>query len=86
MVDGADPRNLHVVLADAPHMRVCFLTSDGPTEERARLIAAAPDLRSIARRWVALDAGGWHPDRCAANKAELIVDTLAAIAAAEPQS
>lgn len=39
-------------------------------------------LLSIARRWVALDAGGWHPDRCAADKAELIVDTLAAIAKA----
>lgn len=38
------PSNIHVFERDRPHMRVCFLTSDGPTEARARLIAAAPDL------------------------------------------
>lgn len=43
-VDGDDPANLHVVVAGAPHLRVCFLTSNGPTEARARLIAAAPEL------------------------------------------
>lgn len=43
-VVGDDPANLHVVQADAPHLRVCFLTSNGPTEERAQLISAAPDL------------------------------------------
>lgn len=43
-VIGDDSANLHVVDADDPNMRVCFLTSDGPTERRARLIAAAPDL------------------------------------------
>lgn len=36
--------NIHVFERDRPHMRVCFMTSDGPTEERARLIAAAPDM------------------------------------------
>jgi len=49
----------------------------------AMLYATAPDLLSIAKRWAALDAGGWHPDRCASDKAALIVDTLAAIAKAE---
>lgn len=39
------PRNnIHVFQADDPNMRICFLTSDGPTEERANLIAAAPEL------------------------------------------
>ena len=38
------PDNIHIFQADAPHMRVCFLTSDGPTEARANLIAAAPEL------------------------------------------
>lgn len=82
-VIGDDPANLHVVQADALHLRVCFLTSNGPTEERANLIASAPDLLSVAKRWAVLDAGGWRPDRCAADKAQLIVDTLAAIAKAE---
>ena len=36
--------NIHVCEAKRPHMRVCFLTSDGPTTDNARLIAAAPDL------------------------------------------
>lgn len=40
-------------------------------------------LVSIARRWVALDAGSWHPDRHAAEKKDLIADTEAAIARAE---
>ena len=38
------PDNIHVVQADHPHMRVCFLTSNGPTEANARLIASAPDM------------------------------------------
>ena len=35
---------LKVVEARRSWMRVCFLTSDGPCEANARLIAAAPDL------------------------------------------
>lgn len=38
------PDNIHVVEADRPHMRICFLTSNGPTVKRANLIAAAPEL------------------------------------------
>lgn len=57
--------------------------SDEEVAANALVFAAAPDLLSIAKRWVALDAGGWHPDRCAADKAQLIVDTLAAIAKSE---
>lgn len=36
--------NIHVCEERDPNMRVCFMTSTGPTVERARLIAAAPDL------------------------------------------
>jgi len=36
--------NIHVVQEAAPNMRVCFMTSDGPTLDNARLIAAAPDM------------------------------------------
>lgn len=60
----------------------------GPTEAgqdqqeaNARLIAAAPDLLSIAQRFLALDAQ-WHPERHAAEKAELITEARAAIAKA----
>lgn len=43
------PRNIHVIEANAPHNRVCFLTSDGPTEANAKLIAAAPELLAALR-------------------------------------
>ncbi|RBB97509.1 hypothetical protein C3E97_027725 [Pseudomonas sp. MWU12-2115] len=50
-------------------------------EADAKLIAAAPDLLSIAKRWAALDAQ-WHPDRYESEKAELLRDTRAIIAQA----
>lgn len=49
----------------------------------AQLVVTAPDLLSIAKRWAALDAGSWHVDRHAAEKAELLADTRAAIDKAE---
>lgn len=46
------PENIHVVQSNRPHIRVCFLTSDGPTKANAKLIAACPlmleALRAIA--------------------------------------
>jgi hypothetical protein len=45
----------------------------------AILIAAAPELLAIAKRWAALDAGAWHQERYAAEKAELLDNTRAAI-------
>lgn len=36
--------NIHVCQESDPDMRVCFMTSNGPTRENARLISAAPDL------------------------------------------
>lgn len=50
-------------------------------EADAKLIAAAPDLLSIALRWAALDRQ-WHPDRYESEKAELLRDTKAAVAKA----
>jgi hypothetical protein len=50
--------NIHILLADRPHMRVCFMTSDGPTEERAALIAQAPSLRAALKEMV----NAWEPD------------------------
>lgn len=48
----------------------------------ARLIAAAPELLSIVQRFVALPSGAWHPERHAADEAELITEAKAAIAKA----
>lgn len=42
----------------------------------------ADEMLSLLRRWAALDAGAWHPDRHASNKAELLAETNAAIAKA----
>ncbi|MFG1401990.1 hypothetical protein [Xanthobacter sediminis] len=55
----------------------------GQTEANARLIAAAPDLLSIAKRWSALDGGAWAVERHAREKTELLADTKAVIAKAE---
>ena len=55
----------------------------GEREPNARLIAAAPELLSIAHRWIAIDAGSWHSNRYAAETLELITATEAAIAKAE---
>lgn len=41
------------------------------------------DLLSIARRWVALDAGAWNGERYAQERAELLDDTREAIAKVE---
>lgn len=51
-------------------------------EANARLIAAAPDLLSIVERFVALPSGAWHPERHAADEAELMTEAKAAIAKA----
>ena len=51
-----------------------------------RLIAAAPDLLSIVKRFVALPSAAWHPERHAAAEYELTQDALAAIALAEGRS
>lgn len=34
----------NIIVWSSPNNRICFMTSDGPTEANARLIAAAPDL------------------------------------------
>lgn len=51
----------------------------------AHLIASAPELLSIVQRFVALDAQ-WHPDRHAAEKAELMAEARATIAKARGES
>ena len=48
-------------------------------EADARLIAAAPDLLSIAERWTALDGGAWDIQRHSRDKAELLAETRAVI-------
>lgn len=56
-----------------------------PSEEgqaNAKLIAAAPELLSIVKRFVALPSGAWHPERRAAEEAELTTEAHAVIAKA----
>lgn len=60
--------------------------ADVDTLENARLIAAAPELLSIAQRWAAIDGGAWHVERHAREKAELLAETRAAIAKALGES
>lgn len=69
---------------DANGIVICEIREMGILEHaaNANLIATAPDLLSIARRWAALDGGAWHAERHASEKAELLADTLAAIAKA----
>lgn len=64
------PAHSIIVWGPTPELRVCFMTSDGPAEANARLIAAAPDMLealsearttiSILRTQVMVDIG-----RCA---------------------
>jgi len=50
--------NNFVVLADAPHMRICFMAHNGPKHQdvfdaTAQLIAAAPDLYEALKPFAA---------------------------------
>ena len=58
------PDNIHIVQQNEPHMRVCFLTSDGPTEANARLISAAPDLVEAAILLEDAEDQRQHCDEC----------------------
>lgn len=44
-----------------------------------RLQARVAELEGIAKRWAAIDAGSWHPNRYASDKAELLADTRQAL-------
>ena len=57
-------------------------TDYSTVDANASMIAAAPRLLAIAERWAALDGGSWHVQRHANEKAELLAETIAAIAAA----
>ncbi len=46
----------------------------------AHLIAAAPDLLSLVRRFIALPSGAWHPERHAAEELELEQDARRIVA------
>lgn len=76
IADGP-PNNIHVLLADAPHMWVCFMTSDGPAEERARMISMAPSAICALREMV----NAWEPDEGGSDHAiwEWAKDILAKV-------
>lgn len=58
-----------------------FCLSGYMSAEDARLIASAPGLFSLARRWAALDGNAWHVARHAKDKAELLAKTHAVLTA-----
>jgi len=75
--------------ADAPMPVFEIQSADGHAviaeyvdAKNAPVLAAAPDLLSIAQRWAALDGGDWHVARHASDKAELLADTRAAVSRA----
>lgn len=90
-VSGDDQHEQPQIHADAGGM-VAIATHEcvmprTELEANARLIAAAPELLSLLQRWRALDAGAWHAERHAGEKADLQQATdrlLAAIAQARP--
>lgn len=53
---------------------------------RARKAEPTPDLLSLLKRWAALDGGIWDVERHARSKAQLLIETRAAIAKAEGRS
>lgn len=78
--EGSAPHN------DIANVYSCSDATVSITREQAianaHLIAAAPNLLAIARRWAALDGSSWHVDRHARYKAELLADTGDVIAKA----
>lgn len=55
----------------------------GEAKANARLIAAAPELLSLAKRWIALDGGSWNVERHASERFTLRNETRDLIAKAE---
>jgi hypothetical protein len=51
--------------------------------EMAARVNAAPELLSIVKQFVALPSGAWHPERHAAEEAELMQEARAVLAKAE---
>lgn len=47
------PLHSIIVWGAEPEQRVCFMTSDGPAEANARLIAAAPEALEFAKNALA---------------------------------
>jgi len=52
-----------------------------PAKANAQLMSVAPELLSIAQRWLALDSQ-WHPERHASEKTQLLAETRDLIAKA----
>ena len=69
-----------VMAGDSPMFGVALVCQNVPDAwENARLIAAAPELLSIARRWAALDGVAWHLVRHAREREQLLRDTQAVL-------
>jgi hypothetical protein len=85
--DGARGYWLHEAGKPHAYLAMSCVQNDREVEAaNARLICAAPDLLSIAKRWAAIDGGAWHIERYEREREELLADTHAAIAAAEAEA
>lgn len=76
--------NRHVVEAENPDNRICFMAHSGgrdpeADEDKAFLIAEAPSMLNLLRRFVALPSAAWHPARHAAEEMELMQEATALI-------
>lgn len=70
--------NRHCPLQDFDREYVCVSGYFG--QYSPELFAAAPELLSIVRRFVALPGGAWHAERHARDEAALMEDARAALA------
>ena len=71
-------RNTHPPVRDWDREYVSVSGSFGP--HSPELFAAAPELLSIVRRFVALPGGAWHVERHAREEAALMEDARAILA------
>ncbi|HCF7628834.1 hypothetical protein MUB13_20905 [Pseudomonas aeruginosa] len=74
--------NIRAVSDHEEHVTTVVEAVTRGDEANARLIAAAPELLSIAKRWAALDGSAWHLVRYEEEKRELLAATNEAIAKA----
>lgn len=90
---GWVPTWAYIPVHDAQHNLVASLYPDDShgysrksVEANARLIAAAPDLLSLVKRFIALPSGAWHPERHAAEERDLAQEAKAIVDRAESKS
>lgn len=81
-----------MVATVAPPVAAPTITVAAPMEwacspqVRQLLVDAAPRMLSLLERWLAIDAGSWHPIRNGAERKDLFAETRALVAEVRGQS